>query len=201
MHDRRSFLMLCAAGTAGACSRSGDTSAPRSSSTGSSKPVDVTLAAGETDIHPGGLDWPTWAYDGRVPAKEIRLRRGETLRATVTNNLPADTTVHWHGLAIPNPMDGVPVLTQQPIATGQRFTYEFVVSDSGTYWFHSHVGMQGDRGLYGALIIEDPSERGDYDDELVLVLDDWLDGTGTTPDKQLEHLKQYGMQDMGPMGA
>src|ERR1700757_1955068 len=190
MHDRRSFLMLCAAGTAGACSRSGDTSAPRSSSTGSSKPVDVTLAAGETDIHPGGLDWPTWAYDGRVPAKEIRLRRGETLRAAVTNNLPADTSVHWHGLAIPNPMDGVPVLTQPATTPGQRFNYQFVVPDSGTYWFHSHEGTQTDRGLYGPLIIEDPNEHGNYDDELVLVLDDWIDGTGTDPDQVLANLKK-----------
>jgi FtsP/CotA-like multicopper oxidase with cupredoxin domain len=69
----------------------------------------------------------TWAYDGRVPGKEIRLRKGETLRAVVTNNLLADTSVHWHGPAIPNPMDGVPVLTQAATAPGQRFNYEFAV--------------------------------------------------------------------------
>jgi len=140
----------------------------------------------------------TWAHNGRVPAREIRLRKGQTLRAAVTNKLPDPTTVHWHGLAIPNPMDGVPVLTQPAIASGQSFTYEFEPPDSGTYWLHSHVGTQLDRGLYGPLIIEDPNEKGDYDDELVVVLDDWIDGTGTNPDQVLENLKKNGMAKMGP---
>ena len=185
--------MLSAVSVAAACSRTGDPAG--------GKAVDVALTAGETDLRVGGLQWRTWAYDGQVPAKEIRLRKGQTLRAAVTNNLPADTSVHWHGLAIPNPMDGVPPLTQQPIAAGQRFTYEFVVPDSGTYWFHSHVGTQLDRGLYGPLIIEDPDERADYDDELALVLDDWIDGTGTNPDKVFEQLQKTGMPSMGPMGG
>ena len=193
MLDRRHFLMLSAVSVAAACSRTGDPAG--------GKAVDVALTAGETDLRVGGLQWRTWAYDGQVPAKEIRLRKGQTLRAAVTNNLPADTSVHWHGLAIPNPMDGVPPLTQQPIAAGQRFTYEFVVPDSGTYWFHSHVGTQLDRGLYGPLIIEDPDERADYDDELALVLDDWIDGTGTNPDKVFEQLQKTGMPSMGPMGG
>ncbi|MGB8502582.1 multicopper oxidase family protein [Mycobacterium sp.] len=193
MLGRRHFLMLSAVSVAAACSRTGDPAG--------GKAVDVALTAGETDLRVGGLQWRTWAYDGQVPAKEIRLRKGQTLRAAVTNNLPADTSVHWHGLAIPNPMDGVPPLTQQPIAAGQRFTYEFVVPDSGTYWFHSHVGTQLDRGLYGPLIIEDPDERADYDDELALVLDDWIDGTGTNPDKVFEQLQKTGMPSMGPMGG
>ena len=192
MLDRRHFLMLSAAGLAVACS---DPATTRG------KPVDVALTPGETEIDLGGKTVRTWAYDGRVPAKEIRIRKGETLRAAVTNNLPAETTVHWHGLAIPNAMDGVPVLTQPAIAAGQKFTYEFVVPDSGTYWLHSHVGTQLDRGLYGPLIIEDPTERGNYDDELVLVLDDWIDGTGTTPPQVLDNLKKTGMPSMGDTGG
>lgn len=90
----------------------------------------------------------TWAYGGQVPAKEIRIRKGQTLRAAVTNKLPQETSVHWHGLAIPNPMDGVPVLTQPAIAPGQNFIYHFVVPDAGTYYLHSHVGTL-DRGMYG----------------------------------------------------
>ncbi len=93
----------------------------------------------------------------------------------------------------------MPVLTQAAIARGQRFNYEFVVPDSGTYWYHSHEGTQTDRGLFGPLIIEDPAERADYDDELVLALDDWIDGTGTNPDQVLENLKKNGMASMGPM--
>ncbi len=193
MLDRRRFLMLSAVGAAAACSRAGDP-APKPT-------TEVALTAGETELDVSGLKWRTWAYDGRLPGKEIRLRKGETLRATVTNNLPADTSVHWHGLAIPNRMDGVPPLTQQAIAPGQRFTYEFVVPDSGTYWYHSHVGTQLDRALYGPLIIEDPTEGADYDDELVLVLDDWLDGTGTNPDTTFEQLRRTGMPSMGPMGG
>lgn len=190
MLDRRRFLMLSAVSVAAACSRSGKTPT-----------TDVTLTAAATELDVSGLQWQTWAYDGRLPGREIRLRKGEKLRVDVTNNLPADTSVHWHGLAIPNPMDGVPPLTQQPITPGQRFTYEFTPPDSGTYWYHSHVGTQLDRALYGPLIIEDPDERADYDDELVLVLDDWLDGTGTTPDKTFDQLKKTGMQNMGPMGG
>jgi multicopper oxidase len=184
--------MLSAVGVAAACSRPANQGA---------KSLDVALTPSETQIDLGGVSVRTWAYDSRVPAKEIRLRKGETLRAALTNKLPAETTVHWHGLAIPNPMDGVPVLTQPATAPGQRFAYEFVVPDSGTYWFHSHVGTQLDRGLYGPLIIEDPGERADYDDELVLVLDDWIDGTGTTPDAVLQNLQKTGMPNMGPMSA
>jgi multicopper oxidase len=200
MLNRRGFLMVSAAGAAAACSRHGGQTATPTSSAGP-KALDVALAPGPTQIDLGGVTVSTWAYDGRLPGKEIRLRKGDTLRAAVTNNLPADTTVHWHGLAIPNPMDGVPVLTQPATTPGQRFNYQFVVPDSGTYWFHSHEGTQTDRGLYGPLIIEDPNEHGNYDDELVLVLDDWIDGTGTDPDQVLANLKKTGMAPMGPMGA
>lgn len=191
MLNRRGFLALSAVGVAAACSSKPSTAA---------KAVDVALTPGPTQIDLGGVTVSTWAYDGRVPGKEIRLRKGETLRAALTNNLPADTSVHWHGLAIPNPMDGVPILTQPATPQGQKFNYEFVVPDSGTYWFHSHEGTQTDRGLYGPLIIEDAGERTDYDDELVLVLDDWIDGTGTNPDQVLANLKKTGMPSMGPMG-
>jgi multicopper oxidase len=123
--------------------------------------VEVAMTPSETDIDLGGVTVHTWAYGGQVPAKEIRLRRGQTLRAALTNKLPDPTTVHWHGLAIPNPMDGVPVLTQPATTSGQSFNYEFVPPDSGTYWLHSHEGTPLDRGLYGPLIIEDPNEKGD----------------------------------------
>ena len=156
------------------------------------------MTPSEADLDLGGVPVSTWAYNGQVPAEEIRLRKGHTLRAVLTNRLPDATTVHWHGLAIPNPMDGVPVLTQPAVASKQSFTYEFVPPDSGTYWLHSHEGTQLDRGLYGPLIIEDPNEKGGYDDELVVVLDDWIDGTGTTPDQVLANLRKNGMASMAP---
>jgi len=199
MMDRRGFLMLSTAGVLVACT-------PRPGDTGPAPPagdlVDVAMNAAETDVDLGGLAVRTWTYTGTVPAKEIRLRKGQTLRAAVTNSLPQDTSVHWHGLAIPNAMDGVPVLTQAPIAPGGSFRYEFVVPAAGTYYLHSHVGTQLDRGMYGPLIIEDPADGADYDDELVVVLDDWIDGTGTNPDEVAANLAKTGMKPMdtsGPM--
>jgi FtsP/CotA-like multicopper oxidase with cupredoxin domain len=185
----------------GACSSHSPAPAVTNRARADAKGVDIAVDAAPTQVDLGGVSVHTWAWGGQVPGKEVRIRKGETLRAAVTNNLPDGTTVHWHGLAIPNAMDGVPVLTQRPIASGQRFQYEFVVPDSGTYWMHSHVGLQLDRGLYGPLIIEDPNERVDYDDELVVVLDDWIDGTGTDPPQVFANLKKKGMASMGDMPA
>src|SRR5512133_3446912 len=164
MIDRRGFLVLSAIGTAagvaGACSTKSPAPAAEEAS---SKPVGVALNAAESEVDLGGVTVKTWTYTGTVPAKEIRLHKGQTLRAQVANQLPQETSVHWHGLAIPNAMDGVPVLTQPAIASGGSFTYEFVVPDAGTYYLHSHVGTQLDRGMYGPLIIEGPDEGADYD--------------------------------------
>jgi FtsP/CotA-like multicopper oxidase with cupredoxin domain len=103
------------------------------------------------------------------------LRQGERLRIEVQNDLPVDTTVHWHGLRLPNAMDGVPHVTQPPIAAkGGRFTYEFDLPDAGTFWYHPHLGSpeQVARGLYGALIVEE-REPPAVDRDLVWVLSDW----------------------------
>ncbi len=163
--------------------------------------VDITMTATESDVDLGaGVVVRTWTWDGQVPAREIRLSRGQTMRVKLANHLPQDTTIHWHGLAIPNVMDGVPVLTQRPVAPGGTFDYEFAVPDAGTYWAHPHFGSQLDRGLYAPLIIEDPADGADYDDELTVVVDDWLDGTGTNPDAVLETLRRTGMKKMEPGG-
>jgi FtsP/CotA-like multicopper oxidase with cupredoxin domain len=154
--------------------------------------VAATLDAQVGPVDLGGPVVTTWTYSGQLPGREIRLRRGELLRAQLANQLPAPTTVHWHGIALRNDMDGVPVLTQPEIAPGAAMGYEFTVPDPGTYWFHPHVGPQLDRGLYAPLIIEDPADGG-YDQELVVVFDDWLDGTGRTPDQVLADLQAHGM--------
>jgi FtsP/CotA-like multicopper oxidase with cupredoxin domain len=120
-------------------------------------------------------DTAVWAYDGSVPGPELRLRQGERLRIEVENALPIDTTVHWHGLRLPNPMDGVPGVTQKPIAAnGGRFVYEFDLPDAGTFWYHPHLGSpeQVARGLYGALIVEERDPPA-VDRDLVWVLSDW----------------------------
>ena len=162
--------------------------------------VELTLNAKRSTVDLGGVTAPTWTYGDTVPGREIRAKAGDTVRVHLLNDLPAETTIHWHGLALRNDMDGVPHLTQNPVPAGSKQTYEFTVPDAGTHWYHPHVGVQLDRGLYGPLIVEDPNDPGGYDVEAVLVLDDWLDGVdGQDPDTQLATLKK-GM-DMSSMGG
>jgi FtsP/CotA-like multicopper oxidase with cupredoxin domain len=115
-----------------------------------------------------------WTFNGTVPGPELRFRQGERLRIEVENALPADTTVHWHGVRLPNAMDGVPHLTQPPIQPGGRFVYDFVLRDAGTFWYHPHLGSpeQVGRGLYGALIVEERAPPA-VDRDLAWVLSDW----------------------------
>ena len=116
-----------------------------------------------------------WAYNGAVPGPELRFRQGARLQVEVDNGLGVDTTVHWHGIRLPNAMDGVPHVTQAPIAAnGGRFRYEFDLPDAGTYWYHPHLGSpeQVGRGLYGALIVEERDPPA-VDRDLVWVLSDW----------------------------
>jgi FtsP/CotA-like multicopper oxidase with cupredoxin domain len=146
----------------------------------------VTLAVGQRDVD-------TWAFDGVVPGRELRVTEGDTLEVVVHNDLPEDTTIHWHGLALRNDMDGVHDLTQEPIRPGEAFTYRFVAPQPGTYWFHPHMGLQLDRALYAPLVIEARDEPGGYDVDQVVVLDDWLDGISGTPEEAFEMLTGMGM--------
>lgn len=163
----------------------------------------VELTASVTTVDLGGPLVQTWAYDEAVPGRELRITAGDVLRARVRNALPAETSVHWHGVALRNDMDGVPGITQSPIDPSDEFTYEFTAPDPGTYFFHPHVGVQTDHGLYAPLIVEDPDEPGPYDVEQVVVLDDWTDGVGEEPDAILRQLlgSGHGMGGMpGMMG-
>jgi len=157
------------------------------------------LTAAPSDIDMAGRRVATWSFDGQVPHREIRVTSGDTIAVDLTNNLPDPTTIHWHGLALRNDMDGVPGLTQKAVAPGDSFSYRYVAPHPGTYWFHPHVGVQLDRGLYGPLIIEDPHEPLNYDDEVVLVLDDWTDGIGPSPDALLNDMTKNGMKNMSSM--
>ncbi|MEQ8651492.1 MAG: multicopper oxidase family protein [Kiloniellales bacterium] len=135
----------------------------------------MKAAPGRTHLVPEPYgETPVWAYNDAVPGPEIRVRQGERLRIVVENGLDEETTVHWHGVRTPNAMDGVPYLTQTPIAPGETFTYEFDGVDAGTYWYHPHQNstVQVGRGLYGPLIIEEV-EPVRVDRELTWILDDW----------------------------
>ncbi len=116
-----------------------------------------------------------WAYNGQVPGPTLRIRLGETLRVRFHNRLPQPTTIHWHGVRVPNAMDGVPDATQPAVEPGGSFVYEFTPKDAGTFWFHPHVrsSEQVERGLYGVLIVED-REPAAYAQDVAWVLDDWM---------------------------
>ncbi|MGP4011668.1 multicopper oxidase family protein [Streptomyces sp. 4N124] len=170
--------------------------------TGRTQQATLTAAPAMLDLG-GGVMAKSWAFGGQVPGKEIRLSVGDTLAAELSNQLPNKTTtsIHWHGIAMRNDMDGVPPVTQQAVRAGASFTYRFIANAPGTYFLHPHVGVQLDRGLYAPLIVEDPKEPLSYDDEWVIVLDDWVDGVTGTPDEVLAELRRGmgGMEGMEGM--
>ena len=128
----------------------------------------------------GYPDTAVWAYEGSVPGPVLQVRQGQPVQITVVNKFNEDTTVHWHGIRLPNAMDGVPGLTQKPIRPGESFVYEFTPPDAGTFWYHPHVDtlQQLGRGLAGALIVEEP-EPVAVDRDLLWLIEDWrLDDRG-----------------------
>ncbi|MFD3517864.1 multicopper oxidase family protein [Streptomyces sp. NPDC058657] len=175
--------------------------AEKARGTGPVREVELTATPATLDLG-GGTTVRSWAYGDTLPGKEVRVTAGDTLALTLANHLPAATSLHWHGLALRNDMDGVPGLTQQEIRPGAEFAYRFAVPHPGTYWFHPHSGVQQDRGLYTPLIVEDPKEPLKYDKEWVVVLDDWVDGVqGSTPEAVLAELSRgMGGMDHGSGG-
>lgn len=127
----------------------------------------LTAAPLDWQTHPGGPIVTAMAINGHVPAPTIRINEGDRVRFVVRNDMPEDTSIHWHGMDLPNDQDGVPHLTQAPIEPGQTFTYEWTAISTGTHWYHSHMhGDQEGRGLYGSLEVvpklgDIPSDR-DY---------------------------------------
>jgi FtsP/CotA-like multicopper oxidase with cupredoxin domain len=127
-----------------------------------------------------GQSVEAWAYNGQVPGPQIRVKEGDKVRVILKNELPESTAIHFHGLELPNAMDGVPFITQPPVKPGESFTYEFVVPNSGSHMYHSHhnSSKQVGLGLLGAFIVEPrnplPNERSDVDE--VLILNDGMHG-------------------------
>jgi FtsP/CotA-like multicopper oxidase with cupredoxin domain len=131
-----------------------------------------------------GVTVDAYAFNGQIPGPRLRFRQGDHVRINVTNRLPETTTVHWHGLVLPNVMDGPAHITQEPIENGELYRYEFTAIQSGTYFYHSHdhVDRQQALGLYGAMLIEpqelEPSLQADH--EYTLLLQEWLLREGLT---------------------
>ena len=136
-----------------------------------------------------------WTYNGTVPGEEIRVTQGDFVKVHLKNELDVPVTIHWHGVLLPNKMDGVPGLTQDAVQPGESFTYEFIAEDAGTYWYHSHQhsSLQVDKGLYGALVVEEKKQK--YDKDEFFMLDEWA----VNQDKQ--NLTNIGGMMMGSMSG
>ncbi|MCB2192697.1 MAG: multicopper oxidase family protein [Deltaproteobacteria bacterium] len=166
----------------------------------------VELVAQESRINLGrGPDFTAYAFNGQTPGPVIRVREGQRLNISLKNRLLRPTTIHWHGLPVPNSMDGVPDVTQAAVPPGESFSYRFRARPAGTYFYHSHFGYQLDQGLYGALIVEPTRPVGGWDREEVLLLADWVvadgGGTATVPRRSpMGGMMGRGMMGRGMMG-
>ena len=169
--------------------------ASKSSNNQECKPTtnQYTFDIAEQKVAPDGVDVDALLVNQKLPGETIRVKEGELLRVTCKNHLKTPTTIHWHGLILPNPMDGVPKLTQRPIMPGEIFVYEFPLIQTGTYWYHSHFQLQEQIGLNGPFIIEPQKERLSYDKEYVIMLSDWLHQSPYAVLEQLKHPKKMDM--------
>jgi len=150
----------------------------------------IDLTIGSVPFNVTGKSRMATAVNGTVPGPALHLQQGETVTINVTNRLNEDTSIHWHGLLLPGNMDGVPGLSFRGIAPGETFTYRFAIKQAGTYWYHSHSGMQEQTGLYGPLILlPRGKEPYAYDRDYVILLSDWTD---EDPMTVVSNLKQQG---------
>ena len=146
---------------------------------------DLTASVIEWNILPDD-QVDAYALNEQIPGPRLRVTQGDEVRINLQNDLPEETSLHWHGLILPNEMDGAADVTQEPIEPGESYVYEFTAGQPGTYFYHSHQepDRQQGLGLYGALIVDpaDPSvdEAYDYDHEAVIQLQEWLEREGYT---------------------
>lgn len=137
--------------------------------------VEYHLTIGYKTFNYTGKDVNAIAINGSIPGPTLYFKEGDLARITVKNEMDEETSIHWHGILLPNRQDGVPYLTTPPIEPGTSFVYEFPIIQSGTYWYHSHSGLQEQAGVYGAIVIQPKDKKIHVDREFVLVLSDWTD--------------------------
>ncbi|NBC36423.1 multicopper oxidase domain-containing protein [Novosphingobium sp. FSY-8] len=192
--SRRALLCGSAVGLAGLAHAPSAQSAPMRATAPRTPPVlsgeDITLTIGHGAIRIDGRPARAVTINGGVPGPTLRLRQGQSLRLTVVNDLDEESSIHWHGLLLPFHMDGVPGVSFPGIPPRGRFTYEFPITQTGTYWYHSHSGLQELMGAYGAIVI-DPAvpladSAPDQVPDQVLVLSDH---SFTHPARILRNLK------------
>ena len=150
------------------------------------------LSYSPTRVNYTGKERFATAINGSVPAPVLRWKEGDTVTLNVTNHLAEDTSIHWHGLILPPNMDGVPGISYAGIKPGEIFTYQFPVTQSGTYWYHSHSGFQEQTGAYGAIVIDSKEpEPFTYDRDYVVMLSDWSDEDPNDIYAKLKKLSHY----------
>jgi len=149
--------------------------------------TEFELEIGPVAMNAAGRPVSGTGINGQIPAPILRWREGDTVTLAVTNRLSERSSIHWHGIRTPSPMDGVPGLSFAGIAPGETFVYRFPVHQSGTYWYHSHSGFQEQTGVYGPIVIV---PKGGYaqafDRDYVVMLSDW---SNESPDTIVSNLK------------
>ncbi|WP_018343983.1 multicopper oxidase domain-containing protein [Cytophaga aurantiaca] len=148
---------------------------------------EYTLTIKNEMVNLAGKDMPAMTINGGIPGPTLRFTEGDSAVIHVINEMDVETSIHWHGILIPNFYDGVPYLTTPPIKAGETFTYKFPIRQNGTYWYHSHTALQEQSGVYGSFVIEPKEKTHQYNKELVLVLSDW---TNQEPKYVLKNLKR-----------
>ncbi|SRX75314.1 multicopper oxidase domain-containing protein [Aequorivita antarctica] len=152
------------------------------------RPVrEYTLTIKEEMVNKAGKDVKGMTVNGTIPGPTLEFTEGEYAVIYVKNEMKEETSVHWHGIIIPNFYDGVPYLTTPPIRPGETFKYEFPITQAGTYWYHSHTMLQEQSGVFGSIVINPKEKTLDYDTDLVLMLSDW---TNEKPMNVLRNLKR-----------
>ena len=149
--------------------------------------VTYNLSIDYKTVHFKGKKRKAMLINNSLPAPTLHFKEGEKAVIFVTNKMDVETSIHWHGILLPNYQDGVPYLTSPPIRPGKTHKFEFQLKQAGTYWYHSHTNLQEQKGLYGAIVIEPKKKTYTYNHELVLVLSDW---TNENPYEVLRTLKR-----------
>ncbi|WP_228482249.1 MULTISPECIES: multicopper oxidase domain-containing protein [Mesonia] len=148
---------------------------------------EYTLTLKEEMVNKAGKQVKGMTINGSIPGPTLEFTEGEYAVIYVKNEMSVETSIHWHGMLLPNFMDGVPYLTTPPIKPGTTFKYEFPIKQSGTYWYHSHTMFQEQSGVFGSLLINPKEKTLDYDKDLVLMLSDW---TNEKPKNVMRNLKR-----------
>ncbi|CDM40662.1 copper resistance system multicopper oxidase [Ectopseudomonas oleovorans] len=159
------------------------------------------LFIGETPVNITGAARTAMTINGSLPGPILRWREGDTVTLRVRNRLKEDTSIHWHGIILPANMDGVPGLSFHGIAPDGMYEYKFKVNQNGTYWYHSHSGLQEQLGVYGALVIDAKEpEPFSYDRDYVVLLSDWTDENPTRVLAKLKKQSDYYNQHKRTVG-